>query len=92
MLSIRGFHFRPPAPPPQHTTEWSTGSGVGGGGKSPHRQLPSTVGVDGGPNTPGDPAGGDAQSEPALIVLFVCSRPVFLPAALRKKPSSAVTP
>lgn len=33
-------------------------------------------------------SGGDAQSEPGLIVLFVCSLHVFLPAPLRKNPQA----
>ena len=54
-------------------------------------KLLSTVGVDMG-RSPADLRGAhlgvDAQSELGLIVLFVCSLCVFLPAPLRKKPQT----
>lgn len=64
--------------------------GSAGGGKSPQWQPPS-VGVDAGRSLGdlwGGCSGGDAQSEQGLIVLFVCSLHVFLPAPLRKNPQA----
>lgn len=90
ITSVVSLWFQPSPAPHQHNiTEWSAWIGeVAQGGKLPHRQLPSTVGLDVW-HSLGDLAGGcswgAAQSELGLIVLFVFSLHVFLLAPVLKK-------
>lgn len=85
-----GFNLHP-SPPTTHNTERSTWRGEVARGVNHLIDSCPLLLVwmwDVALVTSWEAAGGDAQSELGLIVLFVCSLYVFLPGPLRKKPQA----